>query len=99
MTHEIRSPSDIALAVVNKGACRAVPARLGAGIMIDGICRTYCQSRNDRAAGFMCRNAVPISFAEDLAVNGRAVVRVGTCFVLIDDSLHRPGIRRFVTRP
>ena len=92
MTHEIGNPSDVAGTVVIKSASDSVAAFLGSDIVIDGTCSANGQFRNHRTVAFISGNSIPISFAEDLAVNRCVSVGVITGFILVSDPLHGPGI-------
>ena len=99
MAHEIRATGQVPCPIVCEGAKAAVPAHLLA-VIRSAAWKANVQLRDHYATVFMSRRSIPISLAEQLAVNNLVVVPVRSGgFVLVGNPFHRPGIHRVITRP
>src|SRR5215831_6230742 len=99
MPHEIRATGQVPCPIVSEGAKAAVPPHFLA-VIRRAAWKTNVQLRDHYATAFMSRRSIPISLAEQLAVNNLVVVPVRSGgFVLEGNPLHRPGIHRAITRP
>src|SRR5215467_12391151 len=99
MPHEIRATGQVACPIVSEGAKAAVPPHLLA-VIRSAAWKANVQLRDHYATTLMSRRSIPISLAEQLAVNNLVVVPVRSGgFVLVGNPLHRPWIHRVITRP
>src|SRR4029453_17250480 len=99
MPYEIRATGQVPCPIVSEGAKAAVPPHLLA-VVRRAAWKANVQLRDHYATVFMSRRSIPISLAEQLAVNNLVAVPVRSCgFILVGNPFHRPGIHRVITRP
>src|ERR1044071_754583 len=99
MPSEIRATGQVTRPIVSERAKATVPPRLLA-VIRRAAWKANVQLRDHYATAFLSRRSIPISLAEQLAVNNLVVVRVRSGgFVLVGNPLHRPDIHGVITRP